>query len=179
MGVFFRKMSIQILCPPFFFKNYLFLFIYLWLCWIFVSVRGLSPAAASGGHSSSRCAGLSLSRPLSWRSTGSRRAGSVIVAHGSLVALRNVGSSQTRAWTCVPCIGRQTLNHCATREALSTFWLDCFLLLSCMSFFIFLIVIPYFYLFLLCRRFFVWYSPTCHLFIFAFVAFAFGIISKN
>ena len=38
--------------------------------------------AASGGHSSSRCAGLSLSRPLLLRSTGSRRTGSVVVAHG-------------------------------------------------------------------------------------------------
>ena len=45
-------------------------------------MRGLSPIAASGGHSSSRCAGLSLSRPLLLRSTSSRRAGSVIVAHG-------------------------------------------------------------------------------------------------
>ena len=35
-----------------------------------------------GGHSSSRCAGLSPSRPLLLRSTGSRRAGSAIVAHG-------------------------------------------------------------------------------------------------
>ena len=34
-----------------------------------------------------------------------------------LVAPWHVGSSQTRARTCVPCIGRQTLNHCATREA--------------------------------------------------------------
>ena len=34
------------------------------------------------GHSSSRCAGLSLSRPLLLRRTGSRRAGSAIVAHG-------------------------------------------------------------------------------------------------
>ena len=33
------------------------------------------------------------------------------------VAPRHVGSSQTRARTCVPCIGRQILNHCATREA--------------------------------------------------------------
>ena len=33
------------------------------------------------------------------------------------VALRHVGSSQTRARTHVPCIGRQILNHCATREA--------------------------------------------------------------
>ena len=45
-------------------------------------MRGLSPVAASGGHSSSRCAGLSLSRPLLLRRTGSRCAGSVIVAHG-------------------------------------------------------------------------------------------------
>ena len=45
-------------------------------------MRGLSPVAASGSHSSSRCAGLSLSRPLLSRSTGSRHAGSVIVAHG-------------------------------------------------------------------------------------------------
>ena len=37
------------------------------------------------------------------------------------VAPRHVGSSQTRARTHVPCIGRQTLNHCATREALFTF----------------------------------------------------------
>ena len=43
---------------------------------------GLSPVAASGGHSSSRCAGLSLSRPLLLRSRGSRRSGSAAVAHG-------------------------------------------------------------------------------------------------
>ena len=65
----------------FFFKNF-YLFIYFWLCWVFVSVRGPSPVAASGGHSSSRCAGLSLSRPLLLWSTGSRRAGSAAVAHG-------------------------------------------------------------------------------------------------
>ena len=34
-----------------------------------------------------------------------------------LVAPQHVGSSQTRAQTHVPCIGRQILNHCATREA--------------------------------------------------------------
>ena len=43
-------------------------------------MRGPSLVAASGGHSSSRCVGPS-SRPLLLRSTGSRRAGSVIVAH--------------------------------------------------------------------------------------------------
>ena len=45
-------------------------------------MRGLSLLAASGGHSSSRCAGLSLSWPLLLQSTGSRFAGSVVVAHG-------------------------------------------------------------------------------------------------
>ena len=34
-----------------------------------------------------------------------------------LVALRHVGSSQTRARTRVLCTGRQILNHCVTREA--------------------------------------------------------------
>ena len=73
--------------PFFFFKLFaLFfkknLFIYLWLCWVFVSVRGLSLVAASGDHSSSRCTGLSLSRPLLLWSTSSRRVGSVVVAHG-------------------------------------------------------------------------------------------------
>ena len=64
------------------FLFFIYLLIYFWLCWVFVSVRELSPVAASRGHSSSRCAGLSLSRPLLLRSTGSRRAGSVIVVHG-------------------------------------------------------------------------------------------------
>ena len=41
----------------FFFKIF-YLFIYFWLCWVFVSVRGLPLVVASGGHSSSRCAGL-------------------------------------------------------------------------------------------------------------------------
>ena len=57
-------------------------FFFFWLCWVFVSVRGLSLVAASRGHSSSRCVGLSLSWPLLLRSIGSRHAGSVVVAHG-------------------------------------------------------------------------------------------------
>ena len=66
----------------FFFFKFIYLFIYFWLCWVFVSVRGLSLVVARGGHSSSPCAGLSLPWPLLLRSTGSRRAGSVVVAHG-------------------------------------------------------------------------------------------------
>ena len=50
------------------------LFIYLWLCWVFVAARGLSLVAASGatvccGAWASHCGGFSL-----LRSTGSRRA---------------------------------------------------------------------------------------------------------
>ena len=67
----------QLVTPCVFFNLF-----YLWLCWVFISVRGLSLVVASGGHSSSQCAGLSPSRPLLLRSTGSRHAGSVIVAHG-------------------------------------------------------------------------------------------------
>ena len=69
----------------FFLKFFYLLFIYyfyFWLCWVFVSVRGLSPVAASGGHSSSRCAVLSPPQPLLLRSRVSRRSGSAVVAHG-------------------------------------------------------------------------------------------------
>ena len=78
------KSQKHVLCSVFLFFIFLnfYLFIYLWLCWVFVSVRGLSLVAASGGHPSSQCAGLSLSWPLLLRSTCSRRAGSVVVAHG-------------------------------------------------------------------------------------------------
>ena len=80
-------------------------------------MRGLSLVAASGVHSSSRCTGLPLSRSLLLRSTGSRRAGSAIVAHGPRCSAA-CGIFPARAGTRVPCIGRQIINHCATREAL-------------------------------------------------------------
>ena len=58
-------------------------------------MQGLPLVAASGGHSSSRCTGLSLSWPLLLRSTGSRRAGSVVVAHGlSCSAARGIFPDQ-------------------------------------------------------------------------------------
>ena len=48
---------------------------------------------------------------------------SAVAAHGlqelrcmGLVVPWHVGSSQTRDWTCVPCVGRQILNHCTIRE---------------------------------------------------------------
>ena len=52
---------------------------------------------------------------------------------------RHVRSSQNRARTRVPCTGRQILNHCATREALSFFYFILFFgcvgsLLPCVGF---------------------------------------------
>ena len=107
-----------------------YLFIYLWLCWVFVSVRGLSLVAASGGHSLSWCTGLSLSRPLLLWSTGSRRTGSLVVAHGPSCSVAS-GIFPDRGSNPCPLLwqadpqplhhqgspGRWILNHCATREA--------------------------------------------------------------
>ena len=118
-----------------FLKIYLFLSTYFWLCWVFVAVRGLSLVAASRGYSSLGCVGLSLRWLLLLRSTDSRHTGfsscgaqaQWLWLVGSraqaqlwcmgLAAPRHVGSSWTRAQTHVPCIGRQIINHCATREA--------------------------------------------------------------
>ena len=49
-----------------------YLFIYFWLHWVFVAVRGLSLVAASGGYSSLQCEGFSLWWLLLLQSTGSR-----------------------------------------------------------------------------------------------------------
>ena len=87
-----KKMILTTLCFAFiipflkFFKinsYFIYLFIYLFIAVLGLRfVRGLSLVAASRGHSSSWCAGLSLSRPLPLQGTGSRRAGSAVVAHG-------------------------------------------------------------------------------------------------
>ena len=96
---------------------------YFWLRWVFVAVQGLSLVAASGVDSLLWCAGFSLWWLLLLQSMGSRGAGfsscgtwAQQLWHMGLVAPRHVGSSQTRDWTCVPCIGRWILNHCATGE---------------------------------------------------------------
>ena len=113
--------------------SFFFFFLFLWLHWVFVAAHGLSLVVVSGGYSSLQCAGFSLWWLLLLQSTGSRHAGfsscstraQQLWFAGSgaqaqqlwltgLVALRHVGSSQTRDQTHVPCIGRQILNHCAT-----------------------------------------------------------------
>ena len=55
--------------------------------------------------------------------------------HTGLVAPQDVRSSRTRAQTRVPCIGRQILNHCTTREAQFLFfsYISIFTLLFCCS----------------------------------------------
>ena len=58
-----------------FFNKFIYLFLFFWLCWVFIAVHRLSLVAASGGYSSLQCAGFSLRWLLLLRSTGSRRAG--------------------------------------------------------------------------------------------------------
>ena len=66
------------------------LFIYFWLCWVFVGAQGLSLAAASGGYSSLRCAGFSLRWLLLLWSTG-------FSSCGSWALERRLSSCGTRA----------------------------------------------------------------------------------
>ena len=65
----------------FFFKH---LFIYVWLHWVFVAVRGLSLVASSGGYSSLWCVGFSLRWLLLLQSTGSRHVGFSSCGSGAL-----------------------------------------------------------------------------------------------
>ena len=94
---------------------------------------GFSLVAASGGYSSLWCAGFSLQWLLLLWSIGSRCMGFSSCGTRAqqlwcmgLVAPRHVGSSRARDQTCVPCISRQILNHCATRKSLN-FDFSCFL----------------------------------------------------
>ena len=106
---------------------YLFFKIYFWLHWVFVAACRLSLVVSMGfslwwllllRSTGSRCTGFSScgtwAQQLWLR--GSRAQAQQLWLTG-LVALQHVGSSQTRAQTRVPCIGRRILNRCATREA--------------------------------------------------------------
>ena len=86
-------------------------------------MRRFSLVAVSGGYSWLRCVGSSLWWLLLLQSMASRCMGfsscdtlAQYLWLTGLVAPWHVGSSRTRAQTHVPCIGRQTLNHHATRE---------------------------------------------------------------
>ena len=94
---------------------FIYLFIYFWLRWVFPAALGLSLVAASRGYSSLLCAGFSLQWLLLLWSTGSRHAGSVVVAH-RLSCSAACGIFPDQGSNLCPCIGRWILNHCATRE---------------------------------------------------------------
>ena len=115
--------------------NLFILFIYFWLHLIFV-VHGLSLVVASWGilfivvHGF-LIAGVSLVVEhglQACRLQKSWLAGSTVQAQQlcrtGLVAPQHVRSSRTRARTCVPCVDRQILNHCATRQAPTLFLIN-------------------------------------------------------
>ena len=107
----------------FFFKEiHVLLFIYLFiydcvessfLCKGFLQLR-------QAGTTLHRCARASHHRGLSCCGAQAPDVQAQQLWLTGPVAPRHVGSSQTRARTRVPCIGRQILNHCATREALKS-----------------------------------------------------------
>ena len=117
---FLHTLSSIYYLQTFLFNKFICLFIYLiyfWLHWAFIAVCRLSLVAASRGYSSLWCTGFSLWWLLLLQSTGSRARRLQQLRRTGLAAPWHVGSSRIRAQTCVSCIGRQILNHCATREA--------------------------------------------------------------
>ena len=94
---------------PLFKKTFIYLFLFLAILGFPCSLQAFSSNCWEPGCSLLQgTEGLLQPRPLLPRSTGSRLTGSVAPWH--------VESSWTRDWTRVPCIGRQILIHCATRE---------------------------------------------------------------
>ena len=72
--------------PTFFFK-WIYLFIYLWLCWILIAARRLCLVAASRGYYLWQCVGFSLQWLLLLQSMGSRHMGSPGVLNSELSTL--------------------------------------------------------------------------------------------
>ena len=98
----------------FFFFNYLFIYGCVWssfLCEGFLQLRQAGATLYRGARAS-HYHGLSCCEAQAPDAQAQQ------LWLTGLIAPRHVGSSQTRARTRVTCIGRQILNHCATREAL-------------------------------------------------------------
>ena len=95
---FYRFIYIYIL------QIYLFYLFIFWLHWVFVAAHRLSLVVVSGGYSSLPCVGFLLRRLLSLRSTGSRHAVAVVVAH-------RLSSCGSRALEC-------RFSSCGTRAQL-------------------------------------------------------------
>ena len=127
MKVCFSKCYLKSFLSYTFFINLFYLFIFIFgcvgssfLCEGFLQLRRAG-ATPHRGARASHCRGLSCCR------TQAPDAQAQQLWLTGPATLRHVGSSQTRARTRVPCIGRQISNHCATREALELYFL--FLLL--------------------------------------------------
>ena len=86
-------------------------FIYFWLHWVLIAVRGLSLVVASRGYSLIALPGLLL-----LRSTCSRVRQFQWLWHTGLVTSQHVESSRTRDRTHVADTDRWVLNHWTTRE---------------------------------------------------------------
>ena len=105
----------------FFFNKFLFIYLFIFgcfgsslLCKGFLQPRRAGATLHRGARASHR-------RGLSRCGAQAPDAQAQQLWLTGLAAPRHVGSSPTRARTRVPCTGRQTLNHCATREALDFF----------------------------------------------------------
>ena len=100
-----------------FFLNFIYLFIFIYGCVGSSFLREGFLQLRQAGATLHRGARASHRRGLSCCGAQAPDAQAQQLWLMGLVAPWHVGSSQTRARTRVPCIGRQTLNHCATREA--------------------------------------------------------------
>ena len=96
--------------------DFIYLFIYFWLCWVFGSCEGFLHSRQAGA-TLHRGARAPLHRGPSRRGAQAPDAQAQQLWLTGPAAPRHVGSSQTRARTRVPRTSRQIPNHCATREA--------------------------------------------------------------
>ena len=98
---------------------YLFKYLFLYLCWVLVVACGIFIVACR--VFSLHCTGFSPAVVCRLSSCGLQaleHAGSVVAAHGLSCPACGMWdlSSLTRDRTCVPCLGRQILNHWTSRE---------------------------------------------------------------
>ena len=94
----FVKTILPITHPVLSFKLFFKIYLFIWLCWVFVAGEGFSPVVGSRGDSLAATAShCGAEAQKLWR-TG-------------LVAAWHVGSSPIRGQTHVSCMGRQVLNQ--------------------------------------------------------------------
>ena len=75
ISLFFYFSVDYCLSGNFFLFNFIYLFIYFWLRWVFIAAHWLSLVVASGGYSLLWCLGFSLRWLLLLQTTGSRSTG--------------------------------------------------------------------------------------------------------